>query len=328
MSKSSFYVGIDVGATELVAALEGRKTRCFKNSRSGIKAMVNWAKKVAPETTLHFCMEATGVYGYSAACCLYQELQMSVSVINPAQIASYAKAQLRRTKTDNVDSQVILSFAQSQNPPLWKPESPTLRQLYYLVVEADRIRKTQGQWSNRKHSHGYLKDIPKVIKQTQKSLDRTLCRQLEKIEHAIVELCQQDNELKQDVELLCSIPGISNHSAVRVLAFGKNALRDFNRNALTAHAGLAPAQKQSGTSIHGKARIAKQGDRRLRTVLFMPALAAAYHNPILKEFYKRLVDAGKPKMVAIVAVMKKLLIMIQAILKRKISFNPDYLSLT
>jgi len=324
MSKSSFYIGIDVGASELVAALVGRKPRCFKHSRTGIKAMVKWAKKIALETPLHFCLEATGVYGYSVACCLHQEHHISVSVINPAQIASYGKAQLRRTKTDNVDAQIILSFAQSQNPPLWKPESSTIRQLYYLVVESSRIRKALGQWGNRKHGQNYLKDIPKVIKQAQKALDRTMHRQLEKIEQAIVELCCQNEELKQDVELLCSIPGISNHSAVRVLAYGKNTLRDYNRNALTAHAGLAPAQRQSGTSIHGKARIAKQGDRRLRTTLFMPALVAAYNNPILKTFYQKLLKKGKPKMLALVAVMKKLLLMIQAILKNKIPFNPKY----
>lgn len=324
MSKSSFYVGIDVGASELVAALVGRKPRCFKHSRSGIKAMVKWAKKIAMDNPLHYCLEATGVYGYSVACCLHQEHHLSVSVINPAQIASYGKAQLRRTKTDHVDAQVILSFAQSQNPPLWKPESSTIRQLYYLVVEADRIRKTQSQWSNRKHGQKYLKDIPKVIKQTQKALEKTMARQLEKVEQAIIVLCHKDKELKQNVELLCSIPGISAHSAVRILAYGKNTLHDFNRNALTAHAGLAPAQKQSGTSIHGKARIAKQGDRRLRKTLYMPALVAAHHNPILKTFYQRLLEKGKPKMLALVAVMKKLLIMIQAILKNKIPFNSKY----
>ena len=78
----------------------------------------------------------------------------------------------------------------------------------------------------------------------------------------------------------------------------------------------------------GKSRIAKQGDRRLRSALYMPALVAAYHNPILKTFYQRLINNGKPKMLAIVAVMKKLLLMIQAILKSKIPFNRDYLTLT
>ena len=203
-------------------------------------------------------------------------------------------------------------------------ETPTIRQLYYLVVEADRIRKAQGQWSNRKHAQKYLKNIPKVIKQTQKALEKTMSRQLEKIEIAIVELCHQSVELKPQIELLCSIPGISNHSAVRILAYGKNSLYDLNRKALTAHAGLAPGKKQSGTSINPKSRIAKQGDRRLRTALFMPALVAAYHNPILKTFYQKLLHRGKPKMLAIVAVMKKLLLMIQAILKNKTPFNTKF----
>jgi len=101
------------------------------------------------------------------------------------------------------------------------------------------------------------------------------------------------------------------------LAYGKNALRDYGRNALTAHAGLAPSQKQSGTSIRGKSRIAKQGDRRLRRVLFMPALAAAYHNSTLQTFCQKLLENGKPKMLALVAVMWKLLLMIQAMLKIK-----------
>jgi len=324
MSKSSFYVGIDVGSKELVAVVEGRKSRSFKHSRAGIKSMVNWAKKITPITPLHFCLEATGVYGYSLACSLHHDHHMAVSVINPAQIASYAKAQLRRTKTDSVDSKVILSFAQSQNPPLWKPESKTRRQLYYLVAETDRIGKALGQWNNRKHSQKYLDDLPKLIKQTNRALERAMRRQLAKIEQAITELCRKDGDLKQEVELLCSIPGISDRSAVRILAFGKNALRDYGRNALTAHAGLAPSQRQSGTSIRGKSRIAKQGDRRLRQALFMPALAAAYHNPILKTFYQKLLENGKPKMLALVAVMRKLLLMIQAILKNKITFNPKY----
>lgn len=169
-----------------------------------------------------------------------------------------------------------------------------------------------------------MDDLPKVIKQSRKAVQRTLNCQLEKIEKAITELFCRDDEIKQRVELLCTIPGISNHSAVRILAYGKNALYNLNRSALTAHAGLAPAQKQSGTSINGKSRIAKQGDRRLRKVLFMPALVAAYHNPILKKFYHRLLERGKSKMVAIVAVMKKLLLMLRAILKRNIPFDPNY----
>lgn len=321
MSKVPFYFGIDVGSKVLVAAVEGRRPRSFKHTRGGIEEMVIWVRKVAGDGPIKACMEATGVYGYAVALRLYRDHHLDVCIVNPAQISSFAKAQLRRTKTDGIDARVILAFAQSQHPPLWKPESPETRRLYHLVVTADKIKGILQQWNNRAHSHQYIEDLPPVVKKVQRSLRRSLERQLAEVEERIRELCRKEPSLGQKVDLLSSIPGIGEHSATRILAYGRDLFTTRTRKALTAHAGLAPAQKQSGTSIHGKSRIAKQGDRRLRTALFMPALVAAYHNPILKTFYQRLLDKGKPKMLAVVAVMKKLLLMIQAILKNKTKFS-------
>ena len=328
MSKGTFYVGIDVGQEELVVCLQGAKPRSFSHNTKDIRTMLEWSRKAASGGELHFCLEATGVYGYSLATSLVNGFEVLVSIVNPAQIAAFAKAQLRRTKTDSIDARVILAFAQSQHPPCWKPESKTQRQLYHLVTQADRLRRMLRQLSNRDHSFKYVPDLPEEIKKSQRSLHRSIERQLANIEEAIEKLRTEDKELKEQVDLLCSIPGIANLSATRILAYSKNIIEERNPKALTAHAGLAPSQKQSGISIRGKSRIAKQGDRRLRNALFMPALVAAYHNPILKVFYRRLIDNGKPKLLAIVAVMKKLLLMIQAILKRKTPFNPDYFPLT
>lgn len=328
MSKNAFYVGIDVGQEELVVCPEGAKPRSFKHNTMGIRKMMNWSRKMSSTSQLHFCLEATGVYGYSLATSLVSRFGIRVSIVNPAQIASFAKAQLRRAKTDNIDARVILAFAQSQHPPCWKPESETQRRLYQLVTQADRLRRMKRQLSNRDHGFKYVPDLPQEIKKTQRSLHRSIERQLANIEKAIESLCAEDGELKEQVNLLCSIPGVATHSAVRILAYGKSHLIERSRKSLTAHAGLAPSQKQSGISIRGKSRIAKQGDRRLRNALYMPALVAAYHNPTLKAFYQRLLDNGKPKLLALVAVMKKLLLMIQAILKRKIPYKPDYLPLT
>lgn len=328
MSKNVIYVGIDVGQEELVVCLQRSKPRSFRHNTKGIRTMLEWSREVSCGAELHFCLEATGVYGYSLATSLVSHFGVSVSIVNPAQIASFAKAQLRRVKTDNIDARVILAFAQSQHPPCWKPESKTQRQLYHLVAQADRLRRMLRQLSNRDHSFKYVPDLPEEVKKSQRSLRRSIERQLANIDKAIESLCAEDNQLKRQINLLCSIPGIAAHSAVRILAYGKSNLIERDRKALIAHAGLAPSQKQSGISIRGKSRIAKQGDRRLRNALYMPALVAAYHNPVLKVFYRRLIDNGKPKLLAIVAVMKKLLLMIQAILKRKIPFKPDYLPLT
>jgi transposase len=328
VSKKVVYVGVDVGQEELVACMEGSKPRCFRHNADGIRKMYSWSRNVAGDTELCFCLEATGVYGYSLATSLVKRFGVRVSVVNPARIASFAKAQLRRTKTDNIDARVILAFAQSQNPPCWKPESETQRRLYQLVTQADRLRRMKRQLSNRDHGFKYVPDLPQEIRKSQRSLHRSIERQLANIEKAIEQLCVQDHLLEEQMNLLCSIPGVGTHSAVRILAYGKGNLIELNRKSLIAHAGLAPSEKQSGISIRGKTRIAKQGDRRLRSALYMPALVAAHHNPVLKTFYQRLVNNGKPKMLAVVAVMKKLLLMVQAILKRKIPFNPDYLPLT
>jgi transposase len=277
---------------------------------------------------LCFCLEATGVYGYSLATTLVNRFEVHVSVVNPAKISAFAKAQLRRIKTDDIDARLILAFAQSQNPPLWKPESEIQRRLYHLVNQADKLRLMKRQLSNRDHSFKYVPDLPVEVKKSQQAFHRSLKQQIDNIDKAIERLCAQDPQLKEQVDLLDSIPGIGVPSAARILAYGKSNLIELDRKSLTAHAGLAPSEKKSGISIRGKSRIAKQGDRRLRRVLYMPALTAAHHNPILKIFYQRLLNNGKPKVLALTAVMKKLLLMSQAILKNKTPFNPEHLSLT
>lgn len=328
MSKTSFYVGVDVGKDELWAAADGYKSRKFTHSTIGIRALYRWATKISEGLAVHICMEATGVYSLSVAHQLYTNDDVLISIINPAQIAAYGKAQLRRTKTDSVDAQIILSFGQSQNPPLWSPDSKSLRSLYQLVAQADDIREDIQKWSNRGHAQTFTPDVPEAVKKSNKMIIRHLERQLAKIERAIEELCKSDNELKEQVDLLCTIVGIAHLSAVKVLAYGRKALTERSRGELTAHAGLAPRHHQSGTSVYGRSHIAKQGDKRLRKTLYMPTLVATLHNPIIKQFYHRLLDNGKPKMVAIVACMRKLLLIIRAMLIKKKVFNPEILTLT
>ena len=322
MSKSAFYIGIDVGQEELWAAIESKKARMFTHSKSGIKQMTNWVNKYSDGCHLHFCMEATGVYGYALATNLSIYPNTEISIVNPAQISSYAKAQLRRTKTDRVDAQVILDFARSQNPNIWTPEPKALRKLYHLVTMADTLSEDIRRWNNRCHSSKYIDDLPKEVSKSQKAVIRSLTNQLNKIEQSIRQLCEQDEQIKKKIELLSSIPGIAEHSATRLLAYGKTTLMTHSKKELTAHAGLAPSHKQSGISVRGKSSISKMGNKKLRKVLFMPSLVGIVHNPILKRYYQNLLDKGKPKKLALTACMRKLLIMVQAILQKNTPFKP------
>jgi transposase len=326
MSKSTFYVGIDVGQTELWAAVEGQKPRSFSNTPTEVKKLWNWAKKLSGDAVAHFCMEATGVYGYSLAAVLhsYNDPDTQVSIVNPAQIAAFAKAQLRRAKTDKVDAQVILNFAQSQKPAAFIPDPKEFRQLYHLVAQTDTIRGQLQEWNNRAHTHQYTHDLPKMVNRSSSNVQKTLLKELDKLEKAIKKLCAENPDLDNMVKLLCSIPGFGHLSAVRLIAYGKKRLTELSQKELTAHAGLAPSPKQSGTSLNAKAHLSKQGNTKMRNSLYMPALVAARHNPIIKELYDRLLGKGKPSKVALTACMKKMLLIARAILISEIPFNPAF----
>jgi len=328
MCKGTLPIGVDVGQDKLWAAMTAQKPRCFDHTPQGIKELRAWARQQDPQNILHFCMEATGVYSQSLATSLLQFPHTQVSIINPVQIAAFAKAQLRRTKTDKIDALVILAFAQSQEPPPWKPEPPALQQLYALVSQADAIRATIGQWTNREHTQSFVPSLPVAVRRSTAALKRSLERQLAKVEKAIEDLCAADPLLQNQVDLLCTIPGVAHHSATRILAYGKSPLTEYSAKSLAAHAGLAPRHHQSGTSVYRRSHIAKQGNKQLRHALYMPTLVGIVHNPIIKAHYQHLLKNEKPKMVALIACMKKLLIISRAILITSKPFNPNLTTLT
>jgi len=328
MSKDVFYVGIDVGSREVWGSVAGLKARRFAHSAKGIASLRGWTSKHAAGAQLHFCLEGTGVYGVSVASLLLQDPDTRVSIVNPAQIKAFANSQLRRCKTDRLDAEVIRQFAEAHQPSLWQPPSKEQRQLSELVLLRDQLQAELRQWQNRRHSREYLNDVPPLVKQTHQSLIRSLKRQQQKIEAAIAALVAENAQIAQQVALLSTIPGIAQQSAVQLLAYGQNWLTHRSAKALVAHSGLAPHPKQSGSSLNRGGAIDKRGNWRIRKALYMPTLVAAKHNPSIRDFYNRLCAAGKPKMVALIAAMKKLLFIARAILIHKKPFNPKLYPLT
>ena len=328
MSKETFYVGVDVGQDEVWAVVVGRKPRSFKQTVSGVRSLRQWVSKAAGNARVHLCMEATGVYSYLLGSRLHPYADTEVSIVNPAQIKAFARAQLRRTKTDQVDARVILAFAISQHPRPWKPESPATQQLYQLVTQLETLKADRQEWRNRLRTQGLVPNLAPRLKKSSTAIIRSFERQIAVVHKQITRLCNADPELRRQVKLLCSVDGFGKLTAVSMLASGKRALTERSDKALTAHTGLAPCHRQSGTSLHGKSTIAKQGDKRLRRILYMPALVASQHNPIIRSFYQRLIQGGKPKKLALVACMRKLLLIARAILISGKPFNPNYQPLT
>jgi transposase len=318
MSKSVVYVGVDVGKSEVVVAVSGHRPRSFHHTGHGVRGMVQWLRQVAGVGPMQVCMEATGIYSRRLALRLLRQPAVRVSIINPSQIKAFRQVLLRRTKTDGVDAEVILAYGQSQHPPLWEPGSKVMEELAALVKEADRLRSLLVHSRNRReHDDG----VPAVVRRSERALQRCLTEQLAVIEPALEQLCAQDQTLVEQAGLLRTIPGMGTKSTLQLLAYGGVALQERSAKELTAHAGLAPQHRLSGTSVRGRSHLNKQGNRRLRTVLYMPTLVATRCNPTIKTYYHRLIDNGKAKKLALIACMRKLLVMCRAILRTKRPFD-------
>jgi transposase len=326
MSKAICWVGVDVGKSELCVAIADRRPRMFAHTKAGVRTLWRYCRRVAPTGVVHLCMESTGAYSRLLAVRLQglEQPGLRLSIVNPACIKAFAKAQLRRTKTDAVDARVILAYAQSQCPPPWTFPSAALRELYQLVRQADAVQDDLQAWTNRAGSHDEGPERVTVVRQTDRAICRHLQRQLVRLQTAITALFARATELQRQRALLESIPGIGEKTAPRLLAYGGTVWMSHSDKELTAYAGLAPSHHQSGRSVRGKSHLAKQGNSALRHSLYMAALAAIRVNPVIRPVRNRLLDRGKTKMTAVAASMRHLLLIARAVLRNQTPFDPEY----
>ena len=297
-------LGIDVGKHKLYAALlctadRKPKRKTLSNDASGHQALLQWLAYHRVER-VHACVEATSTYAHPVARYLHEQGHV-VTIANPKQVKAYGESLLVRTKTDRVDAAVIARFCLERKPRAWTPPAPEVEVLQTLARRLDALDKMISQERNRLEttSPELVEDIKahlKFLKQQRKSL-------LEKINHHI----ERHDTLKQQRDLITSIPGLGDKTAAIILAeigdihFFKSARQ------LAAHAGLTPKEHESGSSIHKKPRLSKVGNARLRKALYMPALASINHNSVIAQFRERLLGAGKLKMQVVGAIMHKLI---------------------
>lgn len=311
-------VGIDVSKADFHACLlqaDRRTRKSFPNSPSGYKQLSKWLDNRKCRA-LHVCMEATGAYWQDLAQNVHDRGAI-VSVVNPSRTALYARSQLRRTKTDVVDAEMIAEFCLTQRPSAWVPparEVLDLRKLLdyraHLVDERTRFRQIAKD----------LRLTGKLQHLHDEQLD-TIAEMVQEIEARIKELISHHGNLKVAVDELMTVQGIGLITAAALVSkLPVNRLRDAK--AAAAYAGLTPRERQSGTSVRGKPRLCKTGNASLRCDLFMPAIVAIRCNPILAAFAQRLQDAGKPWRVIVAAVMRKLVVLAYRLIKAVTAADP------
>ena len=297
-------VGIDVSKDRLdVAVLPDGTAFHVTNSHAGLDELVGRLKK---EGATIVALEATGGFE-TVAVAVLSAAGFAVAVVNPAQVRAYANALGRRAKTDAIDAAVIAAFVEATKPPIRPLRDAETQGLSALVDRRRQIVQMIVAEENRLRMA--------LEKQTQKSIKRLLAalrRELESLDADLDEQIRKSPLWRVREQLLVSVPGVGPQTA-RTLLAEMPELGSLDRRQIASLAGLAPWTRQSG-KWKGKSFIGG-GRGKVRAVLFMAALVAIRHNPALKAFRDRLVASGKARIVAVVATMRKLLTILNAMIR-------------
>jgi transposase len=303
------YIGIDVSKDKLdVYVRPEGKLNNFSNDNKGHEALKKFLNNYESSLVV---MEATG--GYEVAALIYlQEADFPVSVVNPRQVRDFAKALGKLAKTDGIDSAVIAHYADAIRPSPTNKLSSELRTLKQLQQRRRQLVDMLVREKNRlQTSNG------KVRESIEKSI-KFIEAELETIEEELAQQMEADEDLALKKELLTSVKSIGEVTATALLS-DLPELGTLNSKQISLLAGLAPLNRDSG-NLRGQ-RVIWGGRASVRTTLYMATLSAIRFNPAIKAFYERLCVAGKLKMVAIVACMRKLLVVLNAMIKYRTTWN-------
>lgn len=323
-----FYLGIDVSKAKLDCSLisdacrEKSRSKVVANSLPGISDLLRWLDKqgAVPELT-HAVLEGTGVYHEIAATALHDS-GVRVSVVNPAQVRDFAKALAVRSKTDGIDSAILARYGLLVQPDLWHPPSQEVRELRALLARRDALNQDLQRERNRLEK-AEATETPERIYQSLHDSIHFLTQQLKALQKDIDDHIDRHPKFKEDLVLLQSIPAVGSQVGKHVLCVVHSG-RFSHAEQLAAYLGLVPVERQSGTSLHGRARLSKAGPAKMRALLYMAAIVGIRYNPHVKALYGRLVAKGKAKMAALGAAMRKIVHLCFGVLKTRLPYQSNY----
>ena len=302
------YVGVDISKDGLDVALAGEGPRHYSNTVGGIAEMIK-ALKALPEAPQVIC-EPSGGYERELLEALWASGLM-VSLVHAGRIRAFARAQGLLAKTDQIDATVLREFGELMRPDPWVPPSASRQRLAALVQRREQLLSILTMEEQR-----LAQSRDAVVRQMSESLLTELQKQIEQMDALIAAQIDGDDTLKGQSARLQQVKGIGPVTASTILA-ELPELGKLNRSEAGALAGVAPYNCDSGT--HRGRRMIRGGRVKVRRVLYMAAVVASRYNTVLKAFYTRLVAAGKPKKVALTAVMRKLVVLLNHLRK-----NPTF----
>ena len=325
---------IDVAQKELVVCLgrmyddwtpELYAHKTFANTEKGFTALILWVKKLVDGSIpVRYVMEATGVY-HEAFAYFLEGKGFEVSIVLPNKVSNYVRTLEVKTVTDKTASEAIARFGLERNLDKWKRPAEIFRKLKQKTREYDQLVSERTLVKNQLHAE-QTEAYPSKESIARMKVRITLFnKQIKQIKEELSGLVKQDNAVNKSVERITSIPGVGILTAVSVLAETNGFELIRNKRQLTSYAGLDVKEKLSGTSVKGKPKISKKGNRYLRKAMYMPSLTAIRSEGRFKTLFTRLVSKHGIKMKAAVAVQRKLLEMIYTLYKTNTVFDKDYL---
>lgn len=310
MSTKDLFVGIDV-SKDLLQVAAGEHQWTIGNDPAGIADLVERLARLKPRLVV---LEATGGLEIPAAAAL-AAAEVPAAVVNPRQVRDFAKATGRLAKTDAIDASILAQFGEAVRPPVRPCTDANTRELAHLVVRRRQLIEMLTAEKNR-----LARAVPSVRRLIERHID-WLTHELKDLDDNLKDAVQSSPVWREKEDLLKSAPGVGRVVAVTLLA-ALPELGQLNRKQIAALVGVAPLNRDSGT-LRGK-RTVWGGRAHVRAALYMGALVAMRFNPTIKAFYERLLAAGKKPKVALTACMRKLLTILNAMLKNNQHWQPNF----
>lgn len=319
-------IGIDISARSFDAALWQASPQDLGHYPQTEAGYEEFLKKLSEQgctpTTTQVVMEATGTYWMKLARHLH-EAGYALSILNPQHSHAFAQAIGQRAKTDRLDARLLAEMGHRLDMLTWTPPTDLWEEVYQRLIERDGLVEMRQQIRNKRHARQQRGYAISLIDQRELFLLEQLDEQIKQIDRELQGLLRLDPYWQDLAERLRSIPGFGLLSTCWMLVVTRGFTTGHSAEQLTSYLGLVPHPRQSGTTRKGY-QATGGGHSRARRVLYQAGVSAARFNPVLKDFYNRLIAAGKPVRVARIAVVRKLVVMADAIVRHQSYFDPAF----
>ncbi|MCD1116962.1 IS110 family RNA-guided transposase [Chryseobacterium turcicum] len=322
MEEKNNYCGIDVSSETLDIYFKNKEGILqhlqVTNTVSGFRKIIKLSGK-----STHFVMEATGVYHLHFIFFL-KEQNMAFSVVNALQIKRYIQMHLERNKSDKKDAKRIYEYGVDRQPEIYAMPDTAYFEYRSLNNAIHDLTKEITKFSNQIHS---IKKCPFETKTIEKSFEKIIKKLKEEKQN--LEMILQQKLMAWESEMLklvTSVKGIGSRAGAELIIYTQGFKDMDSYKQLISYAGLSPTEYRSGSSIRGRVRICKQGGKQLRHILYMCALNAKKTNAQCKALFDRLVEKGKNKKAAIIAVCNKLLKIVFGVVKNKTMYQDNFIA--